>query len=68
MRLALIRATKLAENNVLVGVRGATGLRISPLYTSNDDLRRLLTSTDDDWGRLLDPLKADARRRRCAHQ
>jgi selenocysteine lyase/cysteine desulfurase len=33
---------KLAENNVFVGVRGATGLRISPhLYTTNDDLRRL---------------------------
>jgi selenocysteine lyase/cysteine desulfurase len=33
---------ELAQNNVFVGVRGATGLRISPhLYTSNDDLRRL---------------------------
>jgi selenocysteine lyase/cysteine desulfurase len=33
---------RLAEQNVFVGVRGATGLRVSPhLYTSDDDLDRL---------------------------
>jgi len=33
---------RLAENNVFVGVRGTTGLRISPhLYTTDDDLQRL---------------------------
>jgi acetylornithine/succinyldiaminopimelate/putrescine aminotransferase len=33
---------RLAEHNVFVGVRGATGLRISPpLYTTEDDLERL---------------------------
>jgi selenocysteine lyase/cysteine desulfurase len=33
---------RLAEQNVFVGVRGATGLRISPhLYTSDDDIQRL---------------------------
>jgi selenocysteine lyase/cysteine desulfurase len=33
---------RLAENNVFVGVRGATGLRVSPhLYTTEDDLQRL---------------------------
>lgn len=33
---------RLLENNVFVGVRGATGLRVSPhLYTTDDDLERL---------------------------
>jgi selenocysteine lyase/cysteine desulfurase len=43
---------RLAENNVFVGVRGATGLRVSPhLYTTDDDLQRLfdaLTHALDD--------------------
>jgi selenocysteine lyase/cysteine desulfurase len=38
-------AARLAENNVFVGVRGATGLRIAPyLYTSEDDIERLFTA------------------------
>jgi selenocysteine lyase/cysteine desulfurase len=33
---------RLAENNVFVGVRGATGVRVSPhLYTTENDLQRL---------------------------
>jgi hypothetical protein len=33
---------RLAERNVFVGVRGATGLRVSPhLYTTEDDIQRL---------------------------
>ena len=35
-------ARRLSESNVFVGVRGATGLRISPhLYTTYDDIERL---------------------------
>lgn len=35
-------AQRLAENNVFVGVRGASGLRVSPhLYTTDSDLHRL---------------------------
>ena len=38
-------APRLVEDNVFVGVRGATGLRIAPyLYTSDDDIERLFTA------------------------
>jgi selenocysteine lyase/cysteine desulfurase len=41
----------LVSNNVFVGVRGATGLRVSPhLYTTDDDLERLF----DTLTRALD--------------
>jgi len=42
---------RLAEKNVFVGVRGATGLRVSPhLYTSDDDIQRLFDALSDAVG------------------
>jgi selenocysteine lyase/cysteine desulfurase len=42
---------RLAEQNVFVGVRGATGLRVSPyLYTTDDDLERLFGALSDALG------------------
>lgn len=38
-------AQRLSESNVFVGVRGETGLRISPhLYTTDDDIERLFNA------------------------
>jgi selenocysteine lyase/cysteine desulfurase len=38
----------LGEQNVFVGVRGATGLRISPhLYTTKEDVHRLLDAVSN---------------------
>jgi selenocysteine lyase/cysteine desulfurase len=42
---------RLAERNVFVGVRGATGLRVSPhLYTTEDDIQRLFDALTDALG------------------
>jgi selenocysteine lyase/cysteine desulfurase len=42
---------RLAEQNVFVGVRGATGLRVSPyLYTTDEDLERLFGALSDALG------------------
>jgi selenocysteine lyase/cysteine desulfurase len=39
---------RLAEQNVFVGVRGATGLRVSPhLYTDDNDVRRLFDALSE---------------------
>jgi len=42
---------RLVEKNVFVGVRGATGLRVSPhLYTGDDDLQRLFDALSETLG------------------